>query len=234
MSRDGGDTWTQASSVPTGPAGAVWRMNCTDSGSCLAIAAMGDGPPAVGQNPHWIVSLTSADWGNTWIAGPPAVYNDAAILYTSCPDASHCMLVMIGGPGGYQIATTADAGMTWKVSGPPAGWLNIATTVNCATGRDCWIATSDYDARNPAGAYSSPVIEVTHDGGQSWSSLALPVSKPPISDVLTLSCPPSGDGCMGIGNLQDHFVLPPRNANETPAPLSGPLVISNLPPADQS
>jgi photosystem II stability/assembly factor-like uncharacterized protein len=231
---DGGETWTQASSVPAGPAGAVWTMNCTDSGSCLAISAMGDGPPAVGQNPHWIVSLTSDDWGNTWMASPPAVYNDAAILYTSCPDANHCMLVMIGGPGGYQIAITADAGMTWKVSNPPAGWLNMATAVNCATGQDCWIATSDYDARNPAGAYSNPVIEVTHDGGQSWSSLALPASKPPISDVLTLSCPSSGAGCMGIGNLQDHFVLPPRNSNGTPARLSGPLVISNLPPADQS
>jgi hypothetical protein len=33
---------------------------------------------------------------------------------------------------------------------------------------------------------------------------------------------------MGIGNLQYHFVLPLE-----PAPLSGPLVISNLPSADQ-
>jgi len=85
-----------------------------------------------------------------------------------------------------------------------------------------------YSNSNPAGAYSMPVIEETRDGGASWSSIPLPKSKPPIADVLTLSCPPSGDGCMGIGNRQDHFVLPPLKKGK-PVPLSGPLVISNLP-----
>jgi hypothetical protein len=35
---------------------------------------------------------------------------------------------------------------------------------------------------------------------------------------------------MGIGNLQDHF-LPPSGP---PHPLSGPLVVSNLPVAEQN
>ena len=120
------------------------------------------------------------------------------------------MLVPLAGPSGapYEIVTTSDAGQTWQVQGPPAGWQDMATGVDCANATDCWIATSLYDANNPAGAYSEPTIESTHDGGATWSTVALPTAKPPISDVLTLSCPPSGDGCMGIGNLQDHFVLP--------------------------
>jgi hypothetical protein len=140
------------------------------------------------------------------------------------------MLVPLSGPSNapYEIATTNDAGLTWQVSGPPAGWLNMPTAVSCASSDDCWIAMSNYDDSNAAGAYSSPTIEMTHDGGTSWSSISLPSSKPAIADVLTLSCPPSGDGCMGIGNMEDHF-LSPIASNGTPKRLSGPLVISNLP-----
>lgn len=223
---DEGRTWTQARFAPAGPAASVWTMTCTPDGSCLAVSAMGEYPRL------WIVGLSSHDWGRTWTAGPPAVYNDAAILYASCADATHCMLVPLAGPANapYEIATTSDAGLTWQVTGPPAGWLNMPTAVSCATGDDCWIAMSKYDSGNPAGAYSSPVIEETHNGGTTWSSVSLPSSKPPISDVLTLSCPPSGDGCMGIGNLQDHF-LSPIAPNGAPKRLSGPLVISDLPPA---
>jgi hypothetical protein len=201
-------------------------MTCTADGSCLAVSALG-------ANPHsWVEALSSHDWGMTWVAGPPAVFNDAPILYASCGDATHCMLVPLAGPSGapYEIATTSDAGQNWQVHGPPPAWQNIATGVDCANATDCWIATSLYDAHSPAGAYSEPTIEATHDGGGTWSTVALPSAKPPISDVLTLSCPPSGDGCMGIGNLQDHFVLPKGRPHKL-QPLSGPLVISNLPPA---
>jgi hypothetical protein len=47
-----------------------------------------------------------------------------------------------------------------------------------------------------------------------------------MADVLTLTRPPTGDGCMAIGNPSDHFVPPTSGAQ------SGPLVISNLPGAN--
>lgn len=225
---DGGKTWTQATSVPAAPAGAVWTMTCDNDGSCVAVSAMGDQ-----AFHHWIVGLRSDNWGMTWVAGPASVANHGALLYASCADATHCMIVPTGAPSGYEIATTSDGGMTWRVSGPPSGWLNMPTTVACATGNDCWIAMSYYSSKNPAGSYSEPTIEQTHDGGVSWSTIPLPTSRPPISDVLTLSCPPSGDGCMGIGNRRDHFVMPltgPKGRPLPPKRLSGPLVISNLPP----
>jgi photosystem II stability/assembly factor-like uncharacterized protein len=223
---DGGRTWSQATSDPAIAAGSIWTMTCSVDGSCLAVAALGENPQA------WVVALRSHDWGATWVAGPPAVYNDAAILYASCGDATHCMLVPLAGPSGapYEIATTSDAGMTWQVTGPPVGWTNMPTAVSCATGQDCWVAMSEYDSNSPAGAYSQPSIQVTHDGGQTWSDLRVPAAKPPISDVLTLSCP-SADGCMGIGNLEDHFVPTPLGGGGRPHPLSGPLVISDLPAA---
>jgi hypothetical protein len=221
---DGGRTWTQAGALPPGTTGEFWTMTCSPDGSCIALSV-------VGVHPSSIVALHTQDWGATWTSGPPSVYNDAPILYASCGDATHCMLVPLAGPSNapYEIATTSDAGSSWQVTGPPTGWENMPTAVGCAPGGSCWVAMSEYDVRNPAGSYSDPTIEVTHDGGLTWSALSLPVAKPPISDVLTLSCPPSGDGCMGIGNLQDHFVLPPRGPTGRVVPLSGPLVISNLP-----
>jgi hypothetical protein len=64
--------------------------------------------------------------------------------------------------------------------------------------------------------------------------VALPATTPPISDVVALSCPSSGDGCMGIGNLQEHFSPPSRRSKRPPRPQSSPLVISNLPEANQN
>lgn len=223
---DGGRTWTQATAVPAMPAGFVWTMTCSSGGSCLAVSLVpGDSSSAV-------VGLSSRDGGKTWVAGPTGPGAGPGIVYSSCGDATHCMLVFVSGPSTapYEIVTTSDAGLTWQTSGPPTGWLNMPTAVSCATADDCWIAMSYYSGSNPAGAYSKPLIEETHDGGASWSSIPLPSSKPPIADVLTLSCPPAGDGCMGIGNRQDHF-LSPLNGKGRPRRLSGPLVISNLPPA---
>jgi hypothetical protein len=157
----------------------VWTMKCSATGSCLVVSVLGEFPNS------YVIALRSDDWGLTWLAGPPGGYNHAAILYASCGDATHCMLVPLSGQSNvpYQILTTADAGLTWQVTGPPAGWENTPTAVSCANGDDCWIAMSTYDTNSPAGFYSAPKIEATHDGGTTWTSIALPTAKPPIADV---------------------------------------------------
>jgi hypothetical protein len=204
---DAGATWTQARSVPSVLAGAVWTLNCSADGSCLTISALGSHPKS------FVVGLRSDDWGLTWFDGAPDVYNSAAVLYVSCGDTTHCMLVPVAYPSKvpYEIATTSNAGVTWRVSDPPVGWQNMPTAVSCANANDCWIATSTYDAQSPAGVYSHPAVEATHDGGTTWSSVGLPSVTPPNADVLTLSCPPSGDGCIGVGNLRDHMLPPSKS-----------------------
>jgi hypothetical protein len=92
---------------------------------------------------------------------------------------------------------------------------------------------STYDAHSPAGDYSQPAIEATSDGGTTWSSVGLPPTTPSIGDVVALSCPPSGDGCLGIGILSDHF-LPSFGTASPTVPQSGPLVISNLPGVNEN
>jgi photosystem II stability/assembly factor-like uncharacterized protein len=214
---DGGATWTQAS-VPS-VTGQLWTVACQSDGSCLAVFVAG-GPGA-------IEALTSTNWGDTWTAtapmSPPSL---GPILYHSCPDATHCMLVSVGGPSTspFEIITTDDAGASWHVSGPPAGWSNMPTAVACATATDCWIAMSSYKGGNAP--HNDPVIESTTDGGATWAPSALPATTPPLAGVDSLSCSPTGDGCMGVGVGQDHVVARPSQFHH---PLSQPLVISDLP-----
>jgi photosystem II stability/assembly factor-like uncharacterized protein len=225
---DAGLTWTQATSAPSAPAGAVWTLKCSADGSCLAISALGGYPKS------YVIGLRSQDWGQTWTAGAPAVYTNATVLYASCGDTTHCMLVPVASPSKdpYEIATTSNAGVSWNESSPPVGWQNMPTAVSCASATDCWIAVSTYSNHSSAGTYSQATIEVTDDGGSTWSSLPLPTTTPPFGDVVALSCPPTGDGCMGIGNLEDHF-LPSSGPTSPTVPLTVPQVFSNLPDANQ-
>jgi photosystem II stability/assembly factor-like uncharacterized protein len=217
---DGGATWAQAS-VPA-ISGQFWNVACQSDGSCLAVFLVQGG----------VQALSSTNWGVTWIAGAlkplPQV---GPIVYSSCANGTHCMLVSVGGPSTrpFEIVTTDDAGASWQVSGPPAGWSNMPTAVACATATDCWIAMSTYGGGNAL--YSHPVIESTTDGGATWTPSALPATTPPLADVIDLSCPPSGDGCMGVGVGADHMVARPSQLHH---PLSPPLVVSDLPGLPQS
>ena len=225
---DAGGTWTQAASVSIATAGAVMTLNCSADGSCLAISALER------HSKSYVVGLRSNNWGLTWQGGAPTAYNNAGLLYASCGDATHCMLVPAGDPNvPYEVVTTSNAGVTWRVSKPPVGWENMPTAISCANANDCWIAMSTYNMKSPQGVYSEPAIETTRDGGATWSSVGLPTASPPIGDVVTLSCPSSGDGCMGIANLQDHMLVPSHSSRPHPyQPQSGPLVMSNLPAAN--
>jgi hypothetical protein len=210
---DGGIHWTTQPAPAV--AGEPWEFTCDESGSCLE-ALLGPGT---------LETLTSTTWGGAWTADPSVSITRAAIVYSACPDATHCMFVSLG--TSFQIITTTNAGLSWAVSGPPAGWLNTPTAVACANSDQCWIAMSLYDQSNPQGdgAYSHPLIESTDNFGRSWQPLRLPTTTPPIADVLTLSCPPSGAGCLAIGNGRDHFVRPEGPLQR----LSGPILLSSLP-----
>ncbi|HEY1831548.1 MAG TPA: hypothetical protein VGG38_15030 [Acidimicrobiales bacterium] len=214
---DGGTNWVTQPAPPGG--GGPWELQCDLTGRCLALTQV----QTTGTFLTSVVALSSPSWGAAWTAGQPASIGRVAILYHSCADATDCMLVGIN--ASYVIATTSNGGQTWQVSAPPAGWLNMPTAVGCAGQGACWIAMSLYDTKSPDGSYSHPVIESTTDMGQTWTPLSLPQTTPATADVLTLSCPPSGDGCMAIGNGKDHFVLPPG----PPHQLSGPILLSNLP-----
>jgi photosystem II stability/assembly factor-like uncharacterized protein len=208
VTSDGGVHWTTQPAPPV--PGQPWTLTCDANGSCLEVLSMDDS----------LIAVSSATWGGPWKAHLPVAIERAAIVHSTC-SGTQCMFVLTG--TSYQIVTTSDGGLTWHVSGPPKGWLNTPTAVDCSNGNDCWIAL--YDSSNPAGAHSHPTIESTQTFGQSWTQVSLPKTTPPIADVLALGCTPSGDGCLAVGNGRDHFVLPKRPRT----PLSGPVLLSSLP-----
>ena len=216
---NGGLTWSQGGTLRGNYGG--FAMTCASNGHCTALIQS----PIVSKVRNTpIVAIRTLDWGATWKVGSPLSV-PGGLQKVSCGDPVHCLVVFagvqrIGGPLGYQIDTTSDGGKSWNSSGPLSGWRNFPTAVDCASGNNCWIAMSEYTRRG----YGDPNIEVTHDGGATWSALRLPAHQPAIADVLALSCPPAGDGCIGVGNLEDHFAQGPSTG-----PLSGPLLLSNLP-----
>lgn len=207
VTSDGGLHWVTQSAPRV--SGEPWDFACDSSGRCLEVLV----------GPDTVQSLSSPAWGAPWSVHSPVSIHRAAIIHHSCPDATHCLFGLVG--TSYQIVSTSDAGVHWHVSGPPKGWHNMVTAVGCANGSDCWVATALYDVTNPDGSYSHPVVESTRNFGETWTPLSLPATSPPIADVLTLSCPPSGEGCLAIGNGRDHFV--------GPRALSGPILLSSLP-----
>ncbi len=210
VTSDGGTHWTTQPSPSV--SGQSWALTCDVSGSCLEVLSTYNS----------LIAVRSASWGGPWKAEQPVAIEHAAIVHNTC-SGTHCMFVLTG--ANYQIVTTSDDGLTWQVSGPPKGWLNMPTAVDCSNGDDCWIALSLYDSSNPDGVYSHPTIESTRNFGQSWTQIPLPRTTPPIADVLALGCAPSGDGCLAVGNGRDHFVLPKNRRT----PLSDPVLLSSLP-----
>ena len=214
VTNDGGKHWsTQPAPVI---AGNPWNLTCDTNGRCLEVELGA-------LNPRALTAMTSDSWGGPWVAAASQSIGPVAILYSSCADASHCLFVGLN--SSYEIITTSDGGRTWTVSEPPHGWSNIATAVGCSDVDRCWVATASYNTNSPDGAYSHPAIEATSNLGRTWTSESITNTNPAISDVLALSCPPSGDGCVGLGNGKDHFVLP----NNRRQPLSNPIILSNLP-----
>jgi photosystem II stability/assembly factor-like uncharacterized protein len=210
VTSDGGTHWNNqpAPSVTGQP----WALTCDASGKCFEVLSTA----------NTLRAVTSATWGAPWQVQSPVSIKRAAIFHSTC-SATYCMFVLVG--TSYQIVATSDAGLSWRISGPPKGWLNMPTAVGCANTNDCWIAMSLYDGSNPDGAYSHPIIESTRNFGKTWRPLNLPNTTPAIADVLALACPPSGDGCLAVGNGRDHFVLPKNHH----LPLSGPILLSSLP-----
>ena len=214
VTSDGGKHWS-TQPAPT-VAGNPWNLTCDTNGRCLEVEVGG-------LNPRALTAITSDSWGGPWVARASQSIGRVAILYSSCADASHCMFVGLN--SSYEIITTSDAGRTWTVSGPPQGWSNIATAVGCSDVDRCWVATASYDSNSPNGAYGHPAIEATSNLGKTWKSESIANTNPTIADVLALSCAPSGDGCVGLGNGKDHFALPHNRRHL----LSNPIILSNLP-----
>jgi photosystem II stability/assembly factor-like uncharacterized protein len=122
------------------------------------------------------------DGGATW--APQALPMNSLGLeletpvFTSGQDGS--MLAFSGGGGGSVLVyLTVDAGQTWTAHTAPGEDPHAADFIDAYTG---WLLSTDtMNAGFPAGLY------VTHDGGESWTTLQPLDNGPPTQESFVLN-----------------------------------------------
>ncbi len=93
------------------------------------------------------------------------------------------------------VALSRDAGATWASVSLPAGDI-VSSGFSCPSAGQCAVgATVGPTLRTPVGGGGPPVLLETVDGGQTWSSAALPAG---VGAVEWLSCP-TLEVCAGAG-----------------------------------
>lgn len=189
---DGGKTWTEAAVVPKGTPG-LWYLRCDRDGRCIGLA-----PTGTNAN-GGIVAVLSADNGRTWALSGRHHAPASDLFMVSCGDALHCIDISDGGA----TMTTSDGGVTWQDTAPVSTARGaIPLSVSCAVALECFVAVSDFSPNVPSatgpGGYQDATVEVTRDGGASWSTIGLPtMAGAPLAEVFPLSCP-SQAGCVGV------------------------------------
>jgi hypothetical protein len=228
---DGGSTWT-SSAAPAGLT-ALWTLRCDGGGNCIGLVPTGTVQASSAES---IAAIRSSDWGRSWTTTSSPMPFGAGILLMECGDTLHCLLAFPADEGTtFDVGRTSDGGQTWTTTAAPSGWPAIAISLSCADGEDCYLSASD----STQGGYASPALEVTHDGGASWSPLQLPdVAGQPLALVYPLSCPVAA-GCIGVGATPEEFNPPPRlspppNLTSPSSPNKNRVIISNLDPGSTS
>lgn len=228
---DGGSTWTSAA-APAGLTG-LWTLHCDTGGQCIGLDPTGS---VRAPRAEAMVAIRSDNWATSWTTSSSPMPSGAGILQLECGDTLHCIVAYPVDEGNtFDLARTSDGGETWTTMAAPSSWPHIAISLSCAGSEDCYLSASDATGNG----YGSPVLEVTHDGGASWTPLHLPdVDGQPLALVFPLSCPVAA-GCIGVGATPEEF-NPPSRLSPASSPTAPPwmnrnrVIISNLLPARRS
>jgi hypothetical protein len=191
---NGGATWAAATAPDiNGNDNGIDGLQCDPDGACIAAITGGD------EADPTVSALASTDGGRSWTMS--GTYADSSENETSvsCPDGRDCLVSGGWGTNLAWIHVTAGGHISIRVPPVPASW-GSTVTASCATASDCFVETE------------AAVIEVTHDGGRSWTSI--PLNMPVPGEIGSyLSCPVPA-GCVVVGN--------------TPSASNADVVLSNL------
>jgi hypothetical protein len=186
-SDDAGATWAAASAPAFSVADEVQQMRCAQGGACIAGVTGGT------ESDPTVAALSSADGGRSWAMSPARSLPNLQTSTVACGNARNCL---VGGGNGTDhlgwIHVTATGRISIRVQAFPKRWAATGVTVSCATGRDCFVETT-----NSGGAAT---IEATRNGGLTWRSLGTPMAPAvPGDEAAFLSCPVAA-GCIAIAN----------------------------------
>ncbi len=159
----------------------------------IAVACFATQGTAQPGSPAATDSAAALSWTSESL--PSGTWADAI----SCPTATDCMGVAVGGIGQTPPAVgTTNAGQSWTPRDIPATF-GISGRISCATTSDCEVAGR---FPNPANASQAlPAMLGTTDGGETWVTQPGPSSLgPQYAPFLGVSCPTASDCFASGGN----------------------------------
>jgi len=190
-----------------------WFIQFSSAGENLASIACPTAATcvAVGSGPDGALIEQTTNGGGSWNSESPA--GVPALVSVSCSGTTSCVAV-----GGDSVLSTNNGGASWTtltvslpqvLAGlPPTDEDSVFTSVSCAGEGYCWATTS------------TNTIEVTTDGGATWTGETWPVPSYAGGyaytnldveyDNLQISCP-SVNVCEGVGE-QYYIIYPPPEA----------------------
>jgi hypothetical protein len=155
-SKDGGSSWTTATSPGTGELSGI---SCPNSRDCVAVGSSTGvaGPPE---------GLFTTDGGAAWTSAT-LPHGIGYLLTVTCPSSSECIAVGTrGNPVGNDVPPAAiyslDGGRSWSTGKLPGTKASSVNAVACSTATRCVAVGSSGGPRNTA------TTNYTDNGGRTW------------------------------------------------------------------
>lgn len=188
QSTDVGQTWTYPTLpvLPSpGGSGVLNAASCVGT-SCIIVGE---------ENANIPLIAVTHDAGQTWqYAAIPTPPHDTGLYSVS--SVSESTFVAVGqidsAPTSGYILRSTDGGLTWSL---PAGYTPVPgsfRSVSCS-GTNC-VATG---TSGNSSVLSPRVLEVSNDGGQTWTDKSNAPNVPPNSHLYAVSC--NGSLCVAVG-----------------------------------
>ena len=165
---NGGASWTNLNSLPTGPNGFQSSgLSCPSTSDCYVT-----GQTSISQTDV----LSSTDGGSTWHTYADTAFFGGAI---SCPSTTTCYVV-----GSDSVETTANSGSSWTVVSAPTG-AHYLSDISCPSTTACQAVGQG----NQSGHITLAGLVGTTNSGSSWTSESPP---PGEGEIGALTCPSQG------------------------------------------
>jgi hypothetical protein len=192
---NGGKSWT-AAKIPAIPkSDGISAVRCDKNGGACIAALIG----GTGEGPR-VAALGSTDGGASWTMTADHALPVSLQAWTSCGDGRNCLIVGSGGTLTF-LHMTAGGQVSVRTQSFKKSWSKNGVDVSCPTGPVCYVETAG-QTQGPGGLLNAATLELTRDGGRTWTSLGTPMAPALPHDVSdSLSCPVPA-GCVAVANDQ--------------------------------
>jgi len=200
VSTDDGATWTEVD--PVGVTRFTTALVCPGGNGedCVAGGLQGNDP----------MLLSSVDGGVTWV-GRALPSGAGHLVDLSCTSLSNCVGVMttsenVFTPGGGEVFTTEDGGVSWSLSSTGGALLELLA----CSGTTC-IGSGTLPASAP-GSVAATVNVYSHDSGNAWKRAVVPAGFGFVDGFSeSMECA-DASRCLGVGAVQPGSKGPGANA----------------------